>query len=142
MVNKELFDNSAWFIAIGASEFLSAPISDINSIDETRLLELRVFDEEHEIKRVRGSLDEDFQERDSKNIEYDRKHSETQYLDIDSSKTSGDFVRAIGGGEYRLPSTLPDMLEIQHYYKSDYMGFYHPFDFRIVRFLNSSKKGD
>ena len=138
MINKNLFDDTAWFIAIGVSEFISAPVSEIESVDKSRLLELRVFDKNHEIKRVRGSLRDEFQERDSKNIEYDKTRTETQYLDIEKRKENG-FVKAIAGGEYRLPGDNPNKLVVEHYYKADDKGFYKPFDFRIVGFLKEEK---
>jgi hypothetical protein len=143
VVNKELFDSAAWFIAIGVSEFISAPISEIDSVDQSRLLELRVFDKNHEIKRIRGSLCDEFQERDSGSDEYKNLKSriETQYLDIEKYKDGG-IVKAIAGGLYRLPEDNPDRIDIEHFYKADENGFYKPFDFRIVRFLKKVKKGE
>ena|GEM_PF-6431950 len=142
MVNKDLFDDKAWFIAIGVSEFISAPISEIDSVKQSKLLELRVFDIKHEIKYTRGSLCDEFQERDSLNIQCDKTREEIQYLDIEEYQNNG-FVKAIAGGTYRLPNEnfdKPDRIVIEHYYKTDDKGFYKPFDFRIVRFLNKEAK--
>jgi len=138
-VNKDLFDGTAWFIAIGASKFISASIGEFDgSVDESKLLELRVFDENHEIKYIRGSLRDEFQKRDSASVTYDRSRKEIQYLDIEEYQNDG-FVKAIAGGEYRLPADNLDRIVIEHYYKTDDKGFYKPFDFRIARFL---KKGE
>ena len=143
-INKNEFSENAWFIAIGVSEFISASISDIYSVDDTKFLELRVFDENHEIKYVRGSLkDEDeFQKRDSADICFGKSRKEEQYIDIDdrvTEKKNDGWIYATGGGKYRIKDIAFNAIEIEHYYKTDDKGFYKPFDFRIVRFL---KKGD
>jgi len=147
VVNKDLFDDTAWFIAVSVSKFISAPISEIDSVDELKLLELRVFDENHEIKYIRGSLSCEFQKRDSLNIQFDKSHKEAQYLDIDTGnknefKCSLNNTWATGGGEYRLPDDNTDRIIIEHYYKIDDKRFYKPFDFRIVRFLKKGEKLD
>ena len=146
-IDKNLFCDTAWFIAIGTSTFISAPISEIDPLDESTLLELRVFDENHEIKKIRGSLKDKFQKRDSSEIQCDKKRTEIQYLDIDTDnknkfKCSLNNTWGIGGGEYRLPNDNLDRVVIEHYYKADDKGFYKPFDFRIVCFLKKEKKGE
>ena len=147
-INESDFEKNAWFIAIGTSEFISAPISEINNlVDESRLLELRVFDENHEIKYISGLLNDDFQKRDSLEIQYDKTYTEEQYLDIDTKNKSKfkcflNNTLATGGGEYRLPDGNWDRIVIEHYYKADDKGFYKPFDFRIVRFLKKGEKLD
>jgi hypothetical protein len=144
MVDKGLFSESAWLFAMGASEFVSAPLSEIDIIDEERLFELRVFDEKHEIKMVRGSLSEDFQRRDSTEIKADKQRKERYYLDIDDKKTKSEpelgFVWAIGSGKYRLPIPCPQKIEVEHYYKADIKGFYKPFDFRVVGFCKGESE--
>lgn len=136
-----------WFIAMGAQAFLSGRIEEIEQVDWDNLLELRAFTSEHEIKLVRGGLGEDFQERDSLNIQADEKSGETHCLDIDIDKTKKyretkriepDEVFAIGGGTYRLPEPTPQKMEIEIYYRADKKGFYQPFDFRVVRFIGRS----
>ena len=147
-LNKNDFKGDAWFIAIGISEFISAPISEIDdSVDDTKFLEIRVFDENREIKYVRGSLNRDFQERDSDKIKYCESRKEAQYLDIDTDnknkfKCSQNNTWATGGGEYRLLDSNFDRIVIEHYYKVDKKGFYKPFDFRIVKFLKKGEKFD
>ena len=143
MINKNLFDNTAWFIAIGASKFISGPIGEIDLVEksESEFLEIRVFDSKHEIKYIRGSLCGDFQKRDSADIQCDKSRKEIQFLDIEEYQTNG-FVKAIAGGIYRLPDYNPDRIVIEHYYKTDDKEFYKPFDFRVVRFLKKGEKFD
>ena len=141
-MNEALFKPDDWFLAMGASEFISGPISEFKSVNQSMLLEFRAFNSEREIKYVRGSLSEAFQERDSRDIAFAKTKTVIQYLDIDTNKsdeTSG-CVRAIGGGLYCLPRPTPDRIELEHYYEENEMGFYYPFDFRIVGFL--SKGGE
>jgi len=133
-----------WFIAMGAREFRSGPISEIDDqVDEANLLELRAFTPMREIKWVRGGLGEAFQVRDSVDIQFDKRRCETHYLDIDTKKTreyrerdeggiEPDEVLATGGGKYRLTEPMPEKMVIQVYYRADDKGFYQPFDFRIV----------
>ena len=132
-----------WFIAMGAREFKSGPIGEIDQVDWDNLLELRAFTPEYEIKLVRGSLGEAFQARNSSDIQFNKRRCETHYLDIDTKKTvecrareeggiASDEVFAIGGGKYRLTESLPQKMIIQIYYREDAKGFYQPFDFRIV----------
>ena len=163
-----MFDTSklqgGWFLAMGAREFKSGPVSEIDQVDWDNLLELRAFTwgpkEGHEIKWVRGSLSEKPQIRDSADIHqnvtllkkpYDEIPCETHYLDIDMKKTleyrelkeggiEPDEVLAIGGGKYRLPEPTPEKMEIEVYYREDEKGFYQPFDFRIVRFIGKEEK--
>jgi len=142
-LNKNDFKEDAWFIAIGISEFISAPMSEIDNIDDTKFLEIRVFDENHEIKYVRGSLNGDFQKRDSNKIDFKRKRCECQYLDIDDNMTekkNDGWIYATGGGKYRIKDTAFNAIETEHYYKFDEKEFYKPFDFRIVRFLKKKEE--
>ena len=147
-LDKNNFEKDAWFIAIGTSKFISGPISEIdNSVDESTLLELRVFDESREIKFVRGSLGGDFKKRVSNfaKEQCSKTCEEAQYLDIDTDNKSKfkcpqNNTWATGGGEYRLPDYRPDRIVVEHYYKADEKGFYRPFDFRIVKFLKKEEK--
>lgn len=131
-----------WFIAMGAREFRSGLVSEIDQIDWDNLLELRAFTPEHEIKWVHGQV------RDSADIQYDwtpeeKKDYDEHYLDIDSTKTAikNGFaeVWATGGGKYHLPlsekNLPPEKLAIQVYYRADDKGFLQPFDFRIAGFI-------
>jgi len=140
MINKSLFKSDAWFFAMGPSEFISGPVSELESVDESKLQELIVFDNDHEIKKVRGSLCGDFNERDSLNIDFDNKRKIVQYLDIEKTDDEPGYVWAIGGGRYRLPFPTPERIELEHYYKEDYAGIYHSVDFRVVRFLRNGEK--
>jgi len=131
--------NLTWFIAMGASKFISAPIEKLENVDVSRLLELRAFNGEHELKAVRGNLGEEFQVRDSKSY-FEKSRTEQQYLDIDTTKgfkpgEGSVTVNAIAGGEYDLLNDGITKIELEHYYRADEKGIYRPFDFRIVRFL-------
>ncbi|MDR0221867.1 MAG: hypothetical protein LBI54_10760 [Lachnospiraceae bacterium] len=138
MIDKGLFStfsSSAWFFAMGASEFVSAPLAEYDAVDESRLIELRVFDDNHEIKWVRGSLADEFAYRDSASISSEWQQCLEYFLDIDKTKSEQGFVWATGGGKYRLPDFDPEKIKVEHYYNADDKGFYKPFDFRVVKFV-------
>lgn len=144
-----------WFIAMGASEFKSVPIERISEVTVEKLYELRAFNKNHEIRVLRGNLGEEFQLRDSidykavkvddiTNIDKDNSGiislTENHYLDVDTKKgyvNQFDFVEVstMAGGSYGLPNQNTKKVEIENYYRSDEKGFYHPFDYRIVRFM-------
>jgi hypothetical protein len=125
-----------WFIAMGAREFRSGPVSEIDQVDWDNLLELRAFTKDREIKWINGH------ERDSRGIQRSyTTRPEKYFLDIDLDKTkkyrekgciNPDEVFAIGGGKYRLPKGMTKTMEVEIYYREDDKGFYQPFDFRII----------
>ena len=132
-----------WFIAMGASEFVSAPIDQIETINLNKLIEIRAFSDLHELKAVRGNLGDDFQLRDSANHS-EISTTEVQYLDIDTTKgftqkENAVTVTAIGAGKYDLPHKDYTKVKIEHYYRADGKGIYHPFDYRIVKFLREEE---
>lgn len=149
------YENLEWFIAMGASEFVSAPLNKIAEVAVSKLFELRAFNKEHEIRAVRGNLGEVFQLRDS--LCYNQQEDndifcmkEEHFLDIDVHKYIADaertsekagfvIVSTMTGGTYGLPNRNVKKVEIENYYYPDEKGFYYPFDFRIVRFLEVSK---
>lgn len=141
-----------WFIAMGASDFVSAPIRKLSEIDLSKLMEIRAFYADYEIKAVRGCLGENekFQLRDSidyQSMENISAEKEEHYLDIDTSKkvpiTRGEsdmfIVQATGGGTYDLPGMDVDKIRIENFYYEDEKGFSYPFDFRIVEFLKEGE---
>jgi len=145
---KELsqFSDLTWFFATQADRFLSKPIKDINDIDAAKLFELRAFNNDYEIKAIRGALNESFYLRDSRRIVSPGNSSDIKtrkqihFLDKDTQKGTKKMsnfwiVSAIGGGEYGIPPETVSKIEIENYYQTDEKGFYKPFDFRVVRFL-------
>lgn len=115
--------------------------------DIAHLLEVRLFDLTSEIRAVRYGVgkpfiwreidDEKFKERLSSADESfeERTYSEKQYLDIDTTKSSGKNYRFIGGGSYTLPIENAEKIELMHYGNYDENGIFTLLDFRIVRIL-------
>ena len=77
----------------------------------SKVLEIRVFNKEREVKLFRGDIGREFRMRtlDEKgeNVEY---YDEEQFLDIDTKRSAKLFndtyeVYATGGGRYHLPLT-------------------------------------
>ena len=132
-----------WFIAMGASEFKSGPVSELEQLNWGNFFEVRAFTKDRELKWLHGMKDA----RDSLEYQDDEKiktRTEEHYLDVDLDKTKehrknnqidSDEVFAIGGGTYRLPQGMTNMIEIEVYYREDNEDdkcFYQPFDFRII----------
>ena len=85
----------------------------------------------------RAISDEKFKERLSSADESfeERTYSEKQYLDIDTTKSSGKNYRFIGGGSYTLYVENAERIELLHYGDYDENGIFTLLDFRIVRIL-------
>lgn len=70
-------------------------------------LEVRMFNEQGEIKWFRSSIDKELQRREIKDDEQMEYWDEYQYLDIDDKKTGMEaeekIAYATGGGRYPLP---------------------------------------
>lgn len=69
-----------------------------------KLLELRIFNKQQEMKAFRSDVSKEFLFREKTDVDADDYFDEWQYLDIDSTKeVSGQKVTATGGGVYKLP---------------------------------------
>ena len=124
-------------------------------IDEKHLTELRIFDEDSELKISRLNIGAEFRWRYISDTEF-RKHlegekdeflrefanrvyDEAQFLDIDANFTNGTSYTATGGGKYTLPVENAEKVRIRNYLEYDEDGILGIADFRIVGF---SCKGD
>lgn len=125
-------------------------------IDVSRLMELRIFSDESELKICRYSLgkkfrwryinDNDFRSwlseedddflRDFNNMVFD----EVSYLDIDNEKSSCTEYVTTGGGEYSLPVENAERIKIRNYLDYDENGIAFISDFRIVKILKKGEK--
>ena len=111
--------------------------------DAVHLLEIRLFNENAEIRASRPEIGMPFTWRISRFREAlsgdetfeDRTYTEQQYLDIDSTKSFGRNYTATGGGRYTLPVENAEKLEIRNYCIYDDNGILKIVDFRIVRIL-------
>ncbi len=120
-------------------------------IDVKRLIELRIFSEQAELRISRMNIGADFYWRyiddDAfntalKNVRneflsklenriYDEKH----FLDIDSKKSGGFNYTTTGGGSYSLPIEDAEKIKIRNYLDYDQNGIAVISDFRIIGFL-------
>ena len=118
--------------------------------DSRHLIELRIFDENSELKISRLNIGAEFNWRyiddsefisklkdepdkflgDFKNRVYDEAH----YLDIDSNYTHGCCYTATGGGEFTLPVENAEKVRIRNYFDYDENGILIISDFRILGF--------
>lgn len=105
--------------------------------DTKHLLELRLFDENSELKAVRANIGQPFFWRyiTDEDVPDDCTYDELQYLDIDKTKTGGTEYVSIGGGHYQMPREGLERVLIRHYgeYDSE-SGMFSLKDFRIVKF--------
>ena len=119
-----------------------------------KVLELRIFNTDMEMKVWRGDISEPFQIRilDDRNTTTSKKTSnnasatesesfeETQILDIDRFRSSGpNLVRTTGGGFYKLPPEIYQMknpgLIVRHYFdRCQQTGIAFILDWRCVGF--------
>lgn len=104
------------------------------------LLELRAYAADSELHAIRGVLGKDFVWRkvcDTTTVadgrKYDAYFDELQYLDIDSTKSSGFNYVTTGGGAYTLPVKDAERILVRNYlvYGED-DGMARIVDFRIV----------
>ena len=117
-----------------------------------KVLEIRVFNEEKEIKLFRTDVGREFQMRtkDEEGLLVDEYMDEYQYLDIDEKRsqklfTEKQLVRATGGGTYHLP--LEEMkdacLQVRYYFRRDEeTGVADICDWRAVKFLKREEEND
>ena len=124
-------------------------------IDEKHLIELRIFDEDSEMKISRLNINSEFSWRYISDTEFrkrieseedeflrefeNRVYNEVHYLDIDENYTHGTSYTATGGGKYTLPVENGEKVRIRNYLEYDDDGLLNVADFRIIGF---SCKGD
>lgn len=103
--------------------------------DPAHLLEVRVFNDEKELKIMRPSVDCDFSYRliDDTAVPDEMHLDEVQYLDI--AESSGTQYTATGGGVYTLPGENYKKVRIRNYISYNPEGIAQITDFRIVEFL-------
>ena len=115
------------------------------------LLELRIFDENYEVKYRREFVGEEFKFRIIDDDEFKQKlvnetdeftskfenriFDEKHYLDIDTTKSYGNNYVTTGGGEYTLPIENAEKILIRNYLDYDENGIAYISDFRIMKIL-------
>ncbi len=122
---------------------------DVDAIDINHLLEVRVFNKESETRIWRNSISEDFKVRTLDESDPRDTIEETQFLDIDTTKTRQDAdqygtieVVSTGGGKYRLPAELYDddaKLKIKNYIQYTDEGIAKIVDYRVVEIVKGGK---
>jgi len=115
------------------------------SLNDEKLLELRLFDEFGEYRAYRTSVDGSFKERIISDTEGESEYAdffydEMQYLDIDMAKSNDCVKKTTGGGQYHIPPEAEgkDMLVIRYYCRFDSNGIAHICDWRLCGFKSSS----
>lgn len=111
---------------------------------ENKILEIRIFNENEELKLIRTDISKDFalRYRKDENLSKDLYMDESQYLDIDTKKSgtvseNGGYVYATGGGKYYLPiNEIEDSkIKIRYYFdRYEESGQARICDWRIVGF--------
>ena len=80
-----------------------------NSLDnkDEKVLEVRLFNKEKEIKLFRNSIGEEFKERERDDNDNGEHFSQVQYLDIDKKRTKDKHtIYTMNGGTYTLPKEM------------------------------------
>ena len=124
-------------------------------IDEKHLIELRIFDEDSELKISRLNINSEFSWRYISDTEFrkrleseedeflrefeNRVYNEAHYLDINENYTHGTNYTTTGGGKYTLPVENAEKVRLRNYLEYDNDGLLNITDFRIIGF---SCKGD
>lgn len=109
---------------------------DISDLQEDKLLELRVFDENSEYRRYRSTIDKPFYERKINDQTDDTQYfDEEQYIDIDSTRSEGNVRYSTGGGKFHLPKDKLNATKIviRNYIEFDGDGIASVCDWRIVK---------
>lgn len=114
---------------------------------KNKVLEIRVFNQEQELKLFRTDIGQVFHKRtiNDTNLSKDDYIEEQQYLDIDTKRSAALFkeehkVRATGGGVYHLPPQIKQIedvrLKVRYYFQKDEeTGVASIRDWRAVEFL-------
>ncbi len=141
----EITENMKGFAVIAMTDCFTIdqwPCNFENKYNENKLLELRVFNQDREVKLSRGDLGSRFHLRvrddqsDTKTDYYD----ELQILDyIPLKDTDSDYVRVqtISGGKYNLPGTVSGRcpcIRIRKYFGKYASGRAYVKDWRCVGF--------
>ena len=110
--------------------------------DVAHALEIRLFNEQAELKAVRANIGRDFVWRyiTDEGVTADCIYDEVQYLD--AAKNDKTEYTAIGGGCYEMPDTDFEQVLIRHYGEYNDNGLFSLRDFRIVKLLRKRVKGN
>lgn len=124
--------------------------------DVSRLMEMRIFNENGEFKICRHMLGDNFRWRYISDEQFTKRLSaesdeflsnfrnrtfdEISYLDIDSKKSSGMNYVTTGGGKYSLPVENAERIKTRSYLDYDKNGILSINDFRIVKILEKGEK--
>ncbi len=140
---------SGCFIAALTDELAVDTVTEIDKWNlgekEEKVLEIRAFDQDKELKLFRSDIGREFAYRKVCDSEYaeDHRFTEVQILDIDekAGRDENGFVRATGGGRYHLPldNTKNACVEVCYYLDQDQKDknsvHARVVDWRIVRFV-------
>ena len=124
---------------------------DETELDEDKLLEIRVFNQDREVKFFRADLSKEFRMREIDDTvsgiqngrDYTEYMDECQYLDIDTVRSEKRFAEShevitTGGGRFFLPAeNMKDAkVIIRSYFEKDSkFGQARIFDWRVVGFM-------
>lgn len=130
----------------GSRQFRSSISTD--ALDEEKLLELRIFDQDRELRVFRSYTGEDFKVRylDDTTEDVSDFYDEEHYLDQDSTKTfdlGNGFTRFVttGGGAYELPvSPSFRKVRVRTYLKESLNGLQYAGDWRILEYVEDTTK--
>lgn len=148
-------ENNAFFIAQYTDKFDIGVWNESVSVNEDKLLELRIFDKYKEWKLFRSDLGRVFSCRCQKEKNEDgteRKEGvdyfdEVQLLDIDTKRSAKtlNLMYTTAGGSYYLPQYISDLdraaIRIRHYFGVDEdSGQAFIKDYRLVSFESAKKR--
>ena len=147
MMKNKAQDIQGYIVASLTDEYIvdSWPCMQFSTLEgkESKILEVRIFDKEQEIKLFRTDISKEFKMRCMDDRLQNRDYTEeSQFLDIDTKKSKQTFeerneVYATGGGKYYLPlKTMEDAKVIIRYYYDSYKesGQARICDWRLVDF--------
>ncbi len=117
--------------------------------EEVKVLEIRIFNADKELKLSRSDIGRDFSQRKlpNSNLTDEESYDEIQYLDIDEDKSKrcpDGMVYTTGGGKYSLPLTNVKNAKIRiRYYWGKYekTGQAKIEDWRLVELVEESRDG-
>lgn len=135
---------SGCFVAALTDELIIDKVTAVNKWNlcekEGKILEIRAFDRNRELKLFRSGIGKEFVFREVCDADYDEDHrfTEVQVLDIDekAGHNRDGFVRATGGGRYHLPleNTKDACIEVCYYLDKNSVHA-RVVDWRIVGFV-------
>ena len=142
-----------WMIAALTDKYIVDSWPMIREIDweseEVKVLEIRIFNVDKELKLSRSDIGRDFTQRKLPNSDLtdEESYDEIQHLDIDedkSKKCPDGMVYTTGGGKYSLPLTNVKNAKIRiRYYWGKYekTGQAKIEDWRLVELVEESRDG-